>query len=173
LWLPISLLGLKAICQLYFAGSNHFIMGIIRFLGEPIMALCVGILVALPLLASRTSSQINSLCNNGFSKSGHILAIEAAGGIFGEIVKIAISKVNLENYIFQIQNFWIFIPFLLTAFFKTAYGSSTVAVISAVSILQPLMTMLEVDTAFEIQLFLLALGAGSMLVSHANDAYFG
>jgi gluconate:H+ symporter, GntP family len=64
------------------------------------------------------------------------------------------------------------IPFALTALFKTAQGSSTVAIMSAAGIIEPLLLPLGFDTEGGRLLALMAMGAGSMSVSHANDAYF-
>jgi GntP family gluconate:H+ symporter len=66
----------------------------------------------------------------------------------------------------------IFFPFLLTSLLKTAQGSSTVAIITAASIIQPLLPALGLDTATGQLLCVLSMGAGSMMISHANDAYF-
>ena len=63
-------------------------------------------------------------------------------------------------------------PFLLTSVLKTAQGSSTVAIITAVSIVQPLLPALGLATEKGQLLCVLAMGAGSMMIFHVNDAYF-
>ncbi len=172
LWLPIVLMALKAIMGVFFPDSPHFMFSILKFCGEPIMALLIGVFTAIFLLVDRSSKNINQICNASFSKSGHILAIIAAGGIFGEVVKTCIGNINLQGFEVENRYLWIFIPFAVSMFFKTAQGSSTVAVLSAVHILQPFMLKMGIDSTFKTELFLLALGAGSMMISHANDAYF-
>jgi gluconate:H+ symporter, GntP family len=172
LWLPIALMALKAILGVIYTNDNNILLSILKFCGEPIIALLIGVLVAIPLLADKSSKNVNQLFNNSFAKSGHILAIVAAGGIFGEIVKLSIEKIDLTSLNFNSTYFWLFIPFLLTFFFKSAQGSSTVAILSAVHILEPFMPKLGIDTTLKTELFLLAMGAGSMMISHANDAYF-
>ncbi len=172
LWLPIVLMALKAIMSVFFPDNTHFIFSILRFCGEPIMALLIGVFAAIFLLKDKSSIHINQLFNSSFSKSGHILAIIAAGGVFGEVVKTCISTIDLQGFEIESRYLWIFIPFAVSMFFKTAQGSSTVAVLSAVHILQPFLQKMGVDSTFKTELFLLALGAGSMMISHANDAYF-
>jgi gluconate:H+ symporter, GntP family len=172
LWLPIALMALKAILTVFFAETSNFLLSVLKFCGEPIMALLIGVLVAVPLLADKSSKNVNLLFNNAFAKSGHILAIVAAGGIFGEIVKMILEKIDLNSVNFNSTYFWIFIPFLLTFFFKSAQGSSTVAILSAVNILEPFMNKMGIDSTLKTELFILAMGAGSMMISHANDAYF-
>ena len=66
----------------------------------------------------------------------------------------------------------ILFPFLLTFILKTAQGSSTVAIITASAIVLPLLPALGLDSANGKLLCVLAMGAGSMMISHANDAYF-
>jgi GntP family gluconate:H+ symporter len=71
-----------------------------------------------------------------------------------------------------LKSMGIFFPFLLTFILKTAQGSSTVAIITAASIVLPLLPALGLDSENGKLLCVLAMGAGSMMISHANDAYF-
>ena len=66
----------------------------------------------------------------------------------------------------------IMVPFLIAAAIKTAQGSSTVAMITTAGIVSPLLGTLGLDTELAKALAVVALGAGSMVVSHANDSYF-
>lgn len=105
-----------------------------------------------------------------------MLAIVAGGGAFGEIIK----HIGLESTITAwatatggtAGHIPLWLPFLLTVIFKTAQGSSTVAIMSVSAIVLPLLPALGVQTDFDRLLVLGAMGAGSMSVSHANDAYF-
>ena len=64
------------------------------------------------------------------------------------------------------------IPFLLAALLKSAQGSSTVAIITISSIMLPLLPALGLDSEMGKVWVILAIGAGSLTVSHANDSYF-
>ena len=55
---------------------------------------------------------------------------------------------------------------------KTAQGSSTVAIITTSSIMFPLLPLLNLDSDLGKVWVIMALGVGSMTVSHANDSYF-
>ena len=68
--------------------------------------------------------------------------------------------------------FGMLIPFLIAAFLKTAQGSSTVAIITTSAIMVPLIAALGFDSSLGKALVLLAIGAGSITVSHVNDSYF-
>jgi GntP family gluconate:H+ symporter len=63
-------------------------------------------------------------------------------------------------------------PFLLAAAIKTAQGSSTVSLITTASILMPMMASLGFQSETERAMVVIAVGAGSMVVSHANDSFF-
>jgi GntP family gluconate:H+ symporter len=65
-------------------------------------------------------------------------------------------------------NLGIFLPFIIAAALKTAQGSSTVAIITTATILAPLLQTLGLNPALTV----IAIGAGAMVVSHANDSYF-
>jgi GntP family gluconate:H+ symporter len=64
------------------------------------------------------------------------------------------------------------VPFLMAMILKTAQGSSTVAIITASSLVAPMLGQLGLDSDWGRMLTMLSLGAGSMMVSHANDSYF-
>ena len=66
----------------------------------------------------------------------------------------------------------IFFPFILAAILKSAQGSSTVAITTTAGILAPLLPVLGLATPVKSVLCVMAIGAGAMTVSHANDSYF-
>ena len=72
----------------------------------------------------------------------------------------------------SLQAIGIFFPFLLAAILKSAQGSSTVAITTTAGIVAPLLPVLGFATPLEISLVVMAIGAGAMTVSHANDSYF-
>ena len=63
-------------------------------------------------------------------------------------------------------------PFLLAAILKSAQGSSTVAITTTAGIAAPLLPVLGLDSPALSCLTVIAIGAGAMTVSHANDSYF-
>jgi GntP family gluconate:H+ symporter len=64
------------------------------------------------------------------------------------------------------------VPFLIASILKTAQGSSTVAIITAAAFIAPMLPALNLDSESGKLLAMIAMGAGSMMVSHANDSYF-
>ena len=63
-------------------------------------------------------------------------------------------------------------PFLLSAILKTAQGSSTVAMTTTAGIIAPMLTSIGLGNPTLAALSVIAIGAGAMTVSHANDSYF-
>lgn len=61
---------------------------------------------------------------------------------------------------------------LIAGILKSAQGSSTVAITTTAGILAPLMSVLGLATPVRAALAVMAIGAGAMTVSHANDSYF-
>ena len=72
----------------------------------------------------------------------------------------------------------IFFPFVISAIIKTAQGSSTVALTTTASIMglftdsSSMMSALGLTSEMGAVLTVMAIAAGAMTVSHANDSYF-
>jgi GntP family gluconate:H+ symporter len=66
----------------------------------------------------------------------------------------------------------VLIPFLVAAVIKTLQGSSLVSAITTAGMMQPLLSPLGFDSDSGIALAALAVGAGTMMVSHVNDDFF-
>jgi GntP family gluconate:H+ symporter len=139
-------------------------------LGEPVVALSAGVILALATI-HWTKHNVGKLLQESAEKAGGILVIIGAGGAFGAV--LAAAKIG-EHFgsVMDLHSLGILFPFLLGFILKTAQGSSTVAIITASSIALPLLPSLGLDDEKGRLLSALAMGAGSMMISHANDAYF-
>ncbi|MGB6150955.1 MAG: GntP family permease, partial [Pricia sp.] len=100
-----------------------------------------------------------------------IILITGAGGIFGAMLQNS-GFAALITESFSGMSIGLFFPFLLAACLKTTQGSSTVALITTASIVAPMMPALGLEDAFMKTMTVLAIGAGSTVVSHANDSFF-
>ncbi len=169
--IPILLISLKSIAQLNQPIIPSSLFSTIKFIGEPMVALFIGILLTIPLFKKIDKKDVNVLFDTALDKSGAILAVTAAGGAFGEVIK-ALDLGNVFGESLAASGLGLAIPFTLSAIFKTAQGSSTVAVISTASIVAPLLASIGLDTEGGHLLTLSAAGAGSMFFSHTNDSYF-
>lgn len=168
---PIVLIALKSFFLIEHASAFHW-FSIVLPLGDPVIALLVGVLLAFVTGGrSWTVASIGTLLNGSIEKAGSILVIIGAGGAFGAILAATRMGEQLSGSL-NLSQMGIFFPFLLTLLLKTAQGSSTVAIITAASIVKPLLPALGLATGNGPLLCILSMGAGSMMISHANDAYF-
>ena len=168
--IPILLIALRSILLMR-AGSLPTQISGLLFLGDPVIALSVGVILALGNRALWTSGKIGSLLEEAAEKAGGILVIIGAGGAFGAVLA-ACRMGEVFSRSIHLEGTGIFFPFLVTCILKTAQGSSTVAIITASAIIVPLLPLLGLDNSNGRLLCVLAMGAGSMMISHANDAYF-
>lgn len=138
------------------------------FAGDPIFALFAGIICSLILVKRGFFREATGgWIAEAVRRAAPVLVVSAAGGAFGTVVKTS----ALTNSIVTVMCAWqagIFLPFLVAAVLKTATGSSTISIITAASVVSPLMPALGIHPALAV----LAVGAGSMMVSHINDPFF-
>jgi gluconate:H+ symporter, GntP family len=168
--IPLLLIALKSFFTIEKHPGYQWV-SIILSLGDPVMALMIGVLLTFNSKRNWRKSELGKLLQDSVEKAGGILIIIGAGGAFGAI--LAATKIGVHfSEILNLGYLGIFFPFLLTFILKTAQGSSTVAIITAASIIQPLLVNLGLDTDTGKLLCVLSMGAGSMMISHANDAYF-
>lgn len=168
---PIILMALASIFSM--AQITGIFADIVAFLGTPIIALAVGTVFATAQLSGAGKmSEFYNICNETLKTVGPILFVTAAGGVLGKVI----SASDMVNYISShaevLSAMGIFFPFLLSAILKSAQGSSTVALTTTAGIVAPLLPVLGFTTPVQVTLVCMAIGAGAMTVSHANDSYF-
>ena len=169
--IPVILMALGTIGKQL--GVTGFALDLLSFLGTPIIALAAGTIFAIAQLAiAKKMDQFYAITNDTLKTVGPILFVTAAGGVLGKVI----SSTSMVSYITEnagfLMNLGIFFPFLLAAILKTAQGSSTVAITTTAGIMAPMMASLGLDTPALGALTVMAIGAGAMTVSHANDSYF-
>ncbi|MEO5683400.1 MAG: GntP family permease [Chitinophagaceae bacterium] len=167
---PIVLITIKSFLAAERSDSNIWVTAL-SVLGDPVIALTVGVLLAFAAGSAWTKETIGGLLAAAAEKAGGILVIIGAGGAFGAILAAAKIGQHFSGAV-ALGSMGLLFPFLITAVLKTAQGSSTVAIITAASIVLPLLPALGLDSANGKLLCVLSMGGGSMLLSHANDAYF-
>jgi len=145
----------------------------ISFVGSPVIALIIGMLFAflLPRKWDNTILSTTGWVGQALTDASNIILITGAGGIFGTILQNSGIATTLADTL-STANLGIWLPFMLCAAIKTAQGSSTVALITTASIIAPLLISLGFTTEIDKALVVAAIGAGAMVVSHANDSGF-
>lgn len=130
------------------------------------------------LASSGKMSEFNEMTGDTLKIVGPILFITAAGGVLGKTIAgagfVEYMKANAE----VLAAVGIFFPFIVSAILKSAQGSSTVAITTTAGIMGSvldsgsMMNLLGLNSPMAAVLTVLAIGAGAMTVSHANDSYF-
>lgn len=168
---PIILMALSSISSM--AKLTGFLAQLFTFFGTPIIALAVGVICAVIQLAGAgKAGKFYDITNETLKTVGPILFVTAAGGVLGKVI----ASSDMVNYISEhatvLSAMGIFFPFLLAAILKSAQGSSTVALTTTAGIVAPLLPVLGFASPVRITLVCMAIGAGAMTVSHANDSYY-
>jgi GntP family gluconate:H+ symporter len=167
----VPILLIAAASFLHELAAANVIVKNLFVLGDPVAALSIGVLLAFTAKRNWDKKTTGKLWQESAEKAGGILVIIGAGGAFGAV--LAATKIGDHfSAAFTLSNVGLLFPFLLTFILKTAQGSSTVAIITAASIVQPLLPALGLDSEQGKLIAVLSMGAGSMMISHANDAYF-
>ena len=151
----------------------------LAFLGAPVIALTVGLLFGVILLVrAGKAASFGALTNETLKGVGPILFITAAGGVLGKVIASAGFVGIMQQHAAVLSSLGIFFPFLVSAILKTAQGSSTVAMTTTAGIMGSIadsgsmMQLLGLTSPAAAALTVMAIGIGSMVVSHANDSYF-
>ncbi|MBR3973780.1 MAG: GntP family permease [Oscillospiraceae bacterium] len=171
LLLPIILIGLASVVD--FPNKplgTGTLYQIIMFIGNPVVALLLGVFLSLTTIPESEKKNTLNWVTQGVTDSAGILAITCAGSSFGAILKcmpIAASVGGLVN-----SGLGVLIPFILAMILKLAMGASTVAMITVAGMMAPLMETMGFTSPLGKVIVVLAIGAGSMVASHANDSYF-
>jgi GntP family gluconate:H+ symporter len=173
IFVPIFLIVLRSIVNALGDDVNGAIAEFILFIGEPVVALLIGMFLSL-LLPKKLNYDMLSTSGwvgKSLRDAATIILITGAGGIFGRVLQNSgIADVIGETL--ADVNLSIWLPFLLAAAIKTAQGSSTVALITTASIMMPMMSTLGFVSELEKVMVVVAIGAGSAVFSHANDSFF-
>ncbi len=172
IFVPILLMAMSSIVKLAFSdASDTTIYKLFIFLGNPTNALFIGVLFATMLLPKLNEETLSGWVGEGIKNAGEILIITGAGGALGTVLKASGIGGYLGD-ILQTLSLGILVPFIISAALKTAQGSSTTALVVTSTIMFPLLTSLGLDSEIGRVLTVMAIGAGAMTVSHANDSFF-
>jgi GntP family gluconate:H+ symporter len=169
---PIVLIALKSISNYpTHPFGEGTITAIINFIGNPVIALFIGVFLAFNLKGKNTKETHSNWVTSGLKEAGIIILITGAGGAFGAILRAAgIGEIIGSS--FSNLEIGLLLPFLIAAVLKTAQGSSTVSIITTAAIIAPVLGSFGLDSSLGRALSVLSIGAGAMTVSHLNDSFF-
>ncbi len=153
--------------------GENALSSVLIFLGNPVIALLLGTFMSftLPEKFDRQLLSSTGWIGDSLITAAPVILITGAGGVFGKMLQNS-GIADLVSTNLSTANLGLLLPFLMALALKTAQGSSTVALITTASIISPLMPSLGLDTELMKVLAVLAIGAGAIAISHANDSFF-
>ncbi|MBW3092981.1 gluconate:H+ symporter [Bifidobacterium sp. 82T10] len=156
------------------AGSKAVYAQVLAFFGKPAIALATAVLFAMIVLGRATHMSWKSV-NDSLKAAlppiaGILLIVGAGGGYKGVLVDTGIGDV-IGKFVESSSVSIFLLAWIIAAFVRVATGSATVAIITTAGILGPVVDQMGV-TAPAIALLVIAIGAGSVFLSHVNDAGF-
>jgi GntP family gluconate:H+ symporter len=143
--------------------------GIINFLGAPVIAVGIGLIVAIYGLAGKYSRQETlEHMERGIKSAGIIILVTGGGGALGMVLRDSGAGDYIAKLIAQTPIPAILLPFIIASLVRLIQGSGTVAMITAASITAPILATLDVNPVFAA----LAACIGALLFSYFNDSYY-
>ncbi|UXN32584.1 GntP family permease [Glutamicibacter sp. M10] len=145
---------------------------LLSFIGTPVIALIFGLLSATLLLRGDNKlADFNEQMHESVRTAAPILLITGAGAALGAVLAASKLTTILSDSLSGL-GLGLAVPFLIAAALKSAQGSSTVSMVTTSALVAPMLGSLGLDSQLGMVLSVLAVGAGAMVVSHANDSYF-
>lgn len=173
--LPILLIVFRSVAELpskpFGEGGGVALLG---FLGQPVVALLIGVLLSflLPRRFELEMLSVTGWVGQAVVAAAAIIVITGAGGAFGKVLQNSGIAAMIGDTLKGHEGIGIWLPFIIAAGIKTAQGSSTVAIVTTAGLISPLLASLGLEGETAKALVVVSIGAGAMVVSHANDSYF-
>ena len=171
---PIMLMLLKTIGQM--CGLQGVLMDIFAVLGTPAVALLVGLIIDLvgyhQIFPEDTKAWgFDGVFADALKTAGQIILIVGAGGAFSGVLKASPLQSILTDT-FSGLTIGILAPFIIGFIFRTCVGSATIAMVTAATMITPLMDVLGFASPMGRVIAMLACAAGGLMVFHGNDDFF-
>jgi GntP family gluconate:H+ symporter len=166
--IPLALIAGQSVTA-FTLPADHIVNGIMRYLGWPVVALAIGVLLAYrnsnrEQAAARTGEWIE----NALRTSAMIIMVTGLGGSLSQILRETPAVDAIAEAVRATGVPSIFLPFVLGIVGNMVTGSTTVGVITAASIAAPMMSTLGLSP----EATMLSGAAGSIIVKYVNSSYF-
>lgn len=147
---------------------------VLAFIGAPAFALLVATLGAMYLLGIMYGwgrAQISEVMDSALGPASIVILVTGAGGVFAKVLTETGVGDAVSGLLLGAGVPMLLLAFLVALAFKVAQGSGTVATLSTAGIIQG--SVLAADySSLQIALIILAIGLGSVSLSHINDSGF-
>ncbi len=172
--LPIILILGNTLSQAIVGEESTLLIDIVQFIGHPIVALIITLVLALYFIGVRygaTKEQLHEVANRSLGPAGIIILITGAGGVFKQMLIESGAGVMLGEQVAAMNLSPLLLGFIIAIIVRVIQGSATVAMITAAGIVSPLILGMELSPQ-RLALLVLAIAAGSSGFSHVNDSGF-
>lgn len=142
------------------------------FAGDPVVAMLIAVLISFYTLGSARGfhrRQILSFCNVSLVDIGGVLLIVGAGGGLSRVLIDSGVNKAVDELTSQLAVSPLVMAWLMAAVVRVATGSATVAIASAAELVASLAAK---NPSIRPEFFVLAMGAGSLVLSQVNDGGF-
>ncbi|KAB2493265.1 GntT/GntP/DsdX family permease [Priestia endophytica] len=149
-----------------------FVVQALEFIGNPLVALLLACFAAFYLLGFRQGmdkNMVKKLTEDAVLPVCSIILIVGAGGGFKQILIDSGVGESIAQMAEHLSLSPIVLAFLVAGLIRIATGSATVALTTAAGIVSPVVANM---TGVNLELLVIATGAGSLMFSHVNDAGF-
>ncbi|MDR7343985.1 Gnt-I system low-affinity gluconate transporter [Pantoea alhagi] len=170
---PLVLVGLKTIGARFTAEGSRLYEWL-EFIGHPFTAILLALLLAIYGLAWRQGmdkEKVMQVCGSALQPAGIILLVIGAGGVFKQVLVDSGVGPALGNALTSAGLPIALACFILAAAVRIIQGSATVACLTAVGLVMPVIEPLHYNGA-QMAALSLCIAGGSIVVSHVNDAGF-
>ncbi|WP_205508984.1 gluconate:H+ symporter [Longitalea arenae] len=168
--LPVFLITATTVLNYYFH-THKSVKNVLVLLSEPGLIMLISVLMAaytLGIACGRTMKAVMAIYSEAVKDVGMILLIIAGSGALKQVL----TSSGVSRQIASALESWPVHPLVLgwcmAGIIRVCVGSATVAGLTTAGIIAPLLAKSSVDP----NLMVLAVGAGSLLFSHVNDAGF-
>ena len=171
---PIALMLIKTIGDM--CTWPEAVMGVMDILGTPAVALLVGLIIAAIgyheiFPEDKTAWGFDGVFAEALRTAGQIVLIVGAGGAFSGVLKASPLQ-DILTETFSGLAIGILAPFLIGFLFRTCVGSATIAMVTAATMIVPLLDILGFASPMGRIIAMLACAAGGLMVFHGNDDFF-
>jgi len=169
--MPVILLTVTAII-LYIVSPRSFLGKVMQFIGDPNIAMLLSVLIAVYFLGTKRGNKVPVVMkklDEAFKSISVILLIIAGSGIFMQIMSDGGVSIYIGQILKNMQLSPLILGWLIAAIIRVCIGSATVAGLTTVGIMLPI---LGINQHIRPELMVLSIGAGSLMFSHVNDGGF-
>jgi GntP family gluconate:H+ symporter len=164
LMVPIALIVGRSIIT-NVLGTN---MPLLDFLGDPVIALPIGVILSMLLAKGKPIEEINKWIIKAVENSTSVIMIVGAGSVLGTVLQLTGVGTYLGNIAMGFNLPALLVVFLIAVIMKTGQGGTTTTMITATSIILPLLPSLGLHPV----MVAMTISAGAMIMVHVNDSFF-